>query len=125
MRNILAISLVVVALCCACKSKERLVIENTEKASLEVRHEAIDYIITISDIEVNNSGDTVCKPVRKIEVKGEKKDTASCVMREEKTTVNKDEESKKTRKRSFLLVIIIIVCVFIMAILVHKVMFKG
>ena len=75
MKSILVNSLLVLALCCSCRAKEKIVLEKTEASRLEARHEAIDYNITISDVIVDDSGKTSIKPIKQIKIKGNKVDT--------------------------------------------------
>lgn len=75
MKSILAISLLALALCCSCRSKEKIVLERTEASRIEAQHEAIDYDITINDVIVDDSGKTSIKPTKKINIKGYRVDT--------------------------------------------------
>lgn len=115
MKSILINSVLVLALCCSCRAKEKIVLEKTEASRLETQHEAIDYNITISDIVVDDSGKTSIKPIKEIKIKGNRIDTTQSVVVSNKIQ-QPMQNINKTRndfKAMFLLIIsLVIVLVF-------------
>lgn len=95
MKSILVNSLLILALCCGCRAKEKIVLEKTEASRLETQHEAIDYNITISDIVVDDSGKTSIKPTKEIKIKGNRVDTTKNV-----TASNKIQQPIQTTNKT-------------------------
>lgn len=86
MKSILEISLLILALCCGCRSKEKIVLERTEASRIEAQHETIDYDITINDVIVDDSGKISIKPTKKINIKGNRVDTTQSLVTKFDTT---------------------------------------
>ena len=115
MKSILVNSVLVLALCCSCRAKEKIVLEKTEASRLETQHEAIDYNITISDIVVDDSGMTSIKPTKEIKIKGNRIDTTQSVVASNKIqqAIQNTNKTRNDFKAMFLLIIsLVIVLVF-------------
>lgn len=125
MRSILVNSVLILALCCSCRAKEKIVLEQTEASALEVQHEAINYNITISDIVVDDSGKTSIKPIKEIKIKGNRVDTTQSAVTSNKTqqpiqTRNKTRNEFKTMYVLLYILIVLAVCTIALVLILVK-----
>jgi len=118
MKSILVNSVLVLALCCSCRAKEKIILEKTEASRLEAQHEAIDYNITISDIIVDDSGKTSIKPTKEIKIKGNRIDTTKSVVTSNKIQqpIQNTNKTRNEFKGIYLLIISLLVVLVLGAI---------